>query len=848
MANKLDFCDWFEKVTGKKPYPYQERLVVGELPIVIDVPTGLGKTAAIVLAWLWRRKYSEDQDLCAKTPRRLIYVLPMRTLVVQTLGEIDKWLKAAGESELGIQAYQLMGGAVSDGWDRDPTKDCIIVGTQDQILSRCLNRGYSMNKFRWPIHFGLLNQDCLFVIDETQLMGAGLRTTAQLQGLRELWQTFGPSQTVWMSATLDAALLKTADHAPDLERTGAYLRLEDEDRKHDRVKLLLNSQKPLQRFPIACPKAKDEAKYIDQLAVQIVAEAQRVKTETETGKDLVLVICNRVRRAQALYDKLRSKVPTLLIHSRFRSGDRKTLNDQLNSASGVVIATQAIEAGVDISAQCLFTELSPWSSFVQRVGRCNRRGTDNATAKVYWIDFEDLDDDSVRPYEKAELEKSRKLLDQLTDVGPKDLQAFWAELPEEERPKQPIEGMIPRQHDLMQLFDTSVDLAGHDIDISCFIRDAKNTDVAIAWREWDGDVPSDNFALERDELCQVSIGEAKKFLEKKAKGYTFDRLQKIWVPVNSKEIYPGMTILVNCRSGGYNKDIGFTGEPKHVPNPVELKLSQKMEPDDGDPQSQNAKEFVSLLQHSEDIVEALNGFLETIKGDLDDDFPIASLLRAARGHDVGKVHSEFQNMLKYGADQDRQSGVWAKSDRTYEQQKAVPYSYPAGRRGFRHELVSALMLLDEPDFLVPYLAACHHGKVRLTIQPRPTDQPFVERTRETAESTPDKPELKPEVTGSKWFALGVHEGDKVDAIDLGDGMTFEKMTLSLACMELGGERRIEKIGEGRVKLVGTESWTARSVKLLERYGPFRLAYLETLIRLADWQASAKAEVITEGDE
>jgi CRISPR-associated endonuclease/helicase Cas3 len=405
------------------------------------------------------------------------------------------------------------------------------------------------------------------------------------------------------------------------------------------------------------------------------------------------------------------------------------------------------------------------------------------------------------------------------------------------------------------LFDTSVDLAGHDIDISCFIRDAKNTDVAIAWREWDGDLPSDNFALERDELCQVSIGEAKKFLDKKAKGYAFDRLQKIWVPVNSKDIYPGMTILVNCRSGGYNEDIGFTGEPKHVPKHVELKLKQKQDSNDDDPQSQNAKRFVSLLEHSEDIVEALKGFLETIKDDLDDDFPTASLLRAARGHDVGKVHPEFQNMLRHGAGQDKQNEVWAKSDRTYEQQKADPYPYPAGRRGFRHELVSALMLLDEPDFLVPYLAACHHGKVRMTIQPNPTEQPPSDRARETTdrdremdESTPSAPALKPEATGPKRFARGVHEGDELDAIDLGDGMTFDKMTISLACMELGGERQIEKIGEGRVKLVGTESWTARSVKLLERYGPFRLAYLETLIRLADWQASAKAEVKTEGDE
>jgi CRISPR-associated endonuclease/helicase Cas3 len=211
MSNEKErkFRAWFKQVTGKEPYPYQVRLAIAdEWPIVIDVPTGLGKTAAIVLAWLWRRKYSEDKVLRANTPRKLVYILPMRTLVTQIHGEVRQWLENLNDQK--IQLALLMGGAVDDQWDRDPTTDAIIIGTQDQILSRCLNRGYSMSQFRWPIHFGLLNQDCLFVIDETQLMGAGLRTTAQLQGLRNLWQTFAPSSTVWMSATLDAALLKTS--------------------------------------------------------------------------------------------------------------------------------------------------------------------------------------------------------------------------------------------------------------------------------------------------------------------------------------------------------------------------------------------------------------------------------------------------------------------------------------------------------------------------------------------------------------------------------------------------------------------------------------------------------------
>ena len=62
------------------PYPFQTRLATGEkLPELIDIPTGLGKTDAVVLAWLWRRRFA-GQEKRRATPRRLVYCLPMRTL------------------------------------------------------------------------------------------------------------------------------------------------------------------------------------------------------------------------------------------------------------------------------------------------------------------------------------------------------------------------------------------------------------------------------------------------------------------------------------------------------------------------------------------------------------------------------------------------------------------------------------------------------------------------------------------------------------------------------------------------------------------------------------------------
>ncbi len=61
------------------------------------------------------------------------------------------------------------------------------IGTQDQLLSRALTEGMVLSRFRWPVEFGLCNSDCLWVMDEVQLMGLGLATTTQLHAFREMF-------------------------------------------------------------------------------------------------------------------------------------------------------------------------------------------------------------------------------------------------------------------------------------------------------------------------------------------------------------------------------------------------------------------------------------------------------------------------------------------------------------------------------------------------------------------------------------------------------------------------------------------------------------------------------------
>ena len=147
--------------------------------------------------------------------------------------------------------------------------------------------------------------------------------------------------------------------------------------------------------------------------------------------------------------------------------------------------------------------------------------------------------------------------------------------------------------------------------------------------------------------------------------------------------------------------------------------------------------------------------------------------------------------------------------------KAPKYDRTKGRPYLRHELASALAFLAQAGWkreadLVAYLIAAHHGKVRLNLRPLPVEGPA------TGENNPR-------------FARGVWEGDEIPPMALGGGETWAGGPLSLAVMELGKHRETGA------------SWTERTSHLLSQYGPFRLAWLEALVRIADWRASANEE-------
>lgn len=792
------FADFFKKATGgNTPYNYQSRLAEADsIPQVLNIPTGAGKTEAAVLAlYMWRR-VNDRHPMHDDAPRRLVYCLPMRVLVEQTVDRIRGWIQELG-LEKQFKVVTLMGGDVGTAYRKCPEKDMIIVGTQDMLLSRALNRGYSMNIFQWPVEFGLLNNDCMWIVDEIQLMQNGLATTAQLEAFRTNLDTFGPHRTVWMSATISNEGLKT----PDFKEECDEVKLGDDD---------LSQGGPLHKRCTAVKKLEwlSLPNHKDEYGKK---DADVIVSKHIKGSN-TLVIVNTVKRAQTLFKEIqKTGHNSMLVHSRFRKGERNTINKKLMALNIeddlIIVSTQVVEAGVDLSARTMITEMAPWPSMIQRFGRCNRKGLDRDST-IYVVD---VDDKHYQPYDAKDMECSRQRINDRIgrSVSPKDLG---------DADHRPRYDAVIRKADIIDLFDTSPDLFGNYTDVSRFVRSLEEpSDVDVLWRTWDGLKPVGK--VEAHEVCSVPIGDAKRM---KSNAWVYSYLSGEWEKMD-RDPYPGQTILVDAKSGGYDHIIGFDPSIKnHVPDataqdePPSNIDNTVQDSHDGDVQSENSG-WITLNDHTVHVINEARKITDDVRYI---DAMKENIMIAAKYHDIGKAHHVFQETMLRKADGEvSKDELWAKCPF-----KGLRHQ----RENFRHEAVSAAAFqklelgLEQDDVdLISYLIASHHGKMRLAMRPAP-------KKRANTYANPDENTI-----------LGLYT-DKAEAVKIfthPSTKTKHSKERSISDSDVEAEVRVDASMAQMGMQGSNRSWTHIALKRLESLGPFRLAYLESIVRAADSRAS-----------
>ena len=412
----MQFRQFFADLTGKDaPYPYQERLaklLLAGRSIIYRAPTGAGKTWAAVAPFLYSIVRGN------RIGDRLLYALPLRTLATTIHSEVLRRTDECG----------LLGPIEHRFEQRDYSGDvrycCLQIGGQrddpffqadltfttiDQLLSGYLLHPVSLP----PRRLDNMNAGALIgafvVFDELHLLEPDRALGTTIEMLHRLGE-HRLCQFVLMTATL-------SEHAVDViaETLGAEpFHIPDEEVR-------------------ALPAQRTKERRWRWRSTPLTAA--NVFEEYRGGRAIVLV--NTVDRAQQMYLALKGQWPggarrpeLTLLHSRFFPDDRRAKEqflqprfgpDETESKNVILVTTQVVEAGIDISAELLLTELAPMNALVQRAGRTARYQAPRnvGTVVVYELDQNERGEPMLGPYrdEHARIDATRVVLRTLPDGG-----------------------------------------------------------------------------------------------------------------------------------------------------------------------------------------------------------------------------------------------------------------------------------------------------------------------------------------------------------------------------------------------------------------------------------------------
>lgn len=421
--SQMDFAAFFREVHGCDPFPWQQRLAAsvadtGEWPEVLDLPTGSGKTAALDIA-VFHLALESEHGGERRAPIRIVLAVDRRLVVDDAFGRAEKiagaLLAPPGRvSELVASRLRRLAGTSAplivrrlrggipreDDWARTPAQPTILCSTVDQIGSRLLFRGYGVSDRAKPIHAGLLGSDCRILLDEAHLAEPFRQTLDWINLYRgSKWHVDERATGPWGVTLLTA----TPGEAP----TDPFV-LQSDDYTHPVLSTRWLASKSTRLVELSTAKASVGASTSgsraqaaaepehEQRIAAIVSEVLRARdafAKDGIPNPAIGVVVNRVARARDVYEALKAShaeigEPVLMIGPA-RPIDRADIEEHLSPirtrtwARGdvrhlgkplVLVATQCIEAGVDIDLDGLITEAAPLDALRQRFGRLNRSG------------------------------------------------------------------------------------------------------------------------------------------------------------------------------------------------------------------------------------------------------------------------------------------------------------------------------------------------------------------------------------------------------------------------------------------------------------------------------------------
>ncbi len=576
MNERSRYAEFIQEIYNQEPFPWQadlaEMLVAGEIPEVIDVPTGMGKTR-LVATWVYAIARQKQLGKQRMIPLRLAFVVDRRLIVDSVYveaelirsklsgtsegvcGEVAEALDTGGDEDgshqlLGVT--RMRGGATwNSAWLMRPDVPSIVVSTVDQFGSRLLFRGYGSSNGRKPIDAALVGLDTWLVIDEAHLSDA-LISTAETVSLHQKELSSLPDRRLRVTSMSATAKGSNGVLAPDYED------------QTNSIEFPLASQAARSRIEVEKPVALLELEYRtgSERAWRTTAKRMGVDLASialEIGEEsgVVGVICNTVTVARAVHSRLvKENQRAILLIGRCREHEREKLLEEwlpkIQAGSSCrperlyVVATQTIEVGADLDFDAIVTEVAPLSSLAQRFGRVNRLGErEPRTSVVVFAPGAHSPDPVYGDVSEATwqylsgavsptvVDSAGRLtegvgeldMNQMVDLGIRPLKELRARAPEEVEPDSVFVPQLIGSH--IERWAATSPMPLQDVDPAPFIRGVKRPSrtVSVLWRvspPRSGDEDSEYLESWREwlvlqppvayETVEVPIGELRRFL------------------------------------------------------------------------------------------------------------------------------------------------------------------------------------------------------------------------------------------------------------------------------------------------------------------------------------------------
>jgi CRISPR-associated endonuclease/helicase Cas3 len=272
-------------------------------------------------------------------------------------------------------------------WQADPARAAIIVGTVDMIGSRLLLSGYGASRRMRPFHAGLLGHDALLVHDEAHLtpaFGTLVRDIARRQRERSEprpLQVFELSATQRTRADDDTFRLDERDRSEEVvgRRLSAAKTLVFVESVGDAAAAL--------EAMVTCAMAYAEAKRRILIYVRSPKDAKSIAQRLAklTAADRVGVLTGTIRGWE------RDELSDSALFKTFRADANRPVDVE---DTQYLVATSAGEVGIDLDADHLVCDLATLDSMIQRLGRVNRLGRGDANIHVIDIPRKARKDDT----------------------------------------------------------------------------------------------------------------------------------------------------------------------------------------------------------------------------------------------------------------------------------------------------------------------------------------------------------------------------------------------------------------------------------------------------------------------